>query len=457
MLLYFIFSITYRKEFTIYSSKKQYQLPSFGFDANGTYYIEVDKIPEYMHAGLQIAFLNRKQYKSYFFKFFPPSICDLQDNEKFYISANNNILQGTFSEKIELYPFLLRCNSISDTFSLKITTEYRNPTTYLDNRMVNGIYGEITTCILYFIFLVAWFINWFRSSPKQNGLHHCITAIILLFSFSHILRFFELQRLNHTDNSNFLTNARILLRYLGSTFCCYFILLASEGYCILTDTINNQRKLIKFIVSSIFSASLFLTVYFNDSESYNKIFFLSIFCFVFYGYEFYTSIKRANLQLATFLLSSSNSESNSETVEKNKLFNNFQKILIVILVLIIVILTLNHIAFLIQNWLVELFENFIEITVIAITAFLFRAKKKKNDVIFGVLRNEGLNRRLIDDNDDSYSIGDDEGEKDEIPLVSIESTSDYLRNAPTPDQPLLQESQNAKSDKKSKGKKFSFI
>ena len=184
MLIYLILSVLYRNQFHIYTAKSQYEMPSFGFDANGTYFIDFENIPPDYQTPLQVAFLNKKEYKKIFFKFFPPSICDLLYIPKFEINSSQHILKGTFTEKIELYPFLLRCDVFSDILDITVITEYHNPTTYLDNRMTKGINAEMAICILCFIFSISWLINLFYNFNSLNGLHYCITAIIFCFMFT---------------------------------------------------------------------------------------------------------------------------------------------------------------------------------------------------------------------------------------------------------------------------------
>lgn len=425
-------------------------MPSFGFDSNGTYLIDIN-IPQVIQSEIQIAFLNKKQYIRNFFKFFPPSICDLTDVPKYNLNFNNHILQGQFDSKIDLYPFLLRCYPIYDSYDLPIITEYRNPTTCLDNRMVNGIYGEMFIFILHIVVLLLWTTNWIYSTRKLNFIQNCITATIVWFTISHIVRFFELKRLFKTDETKLLTNFRIFFNFLSATFCCFFFLLCSEGFCILTDTIPNQRIITFFIVSSLFSGCLFLTYYYDLAENFFKIVFLDMFCFIFYGYELFEATKRANVHIESLLLSAADSANsqNYASLFKNKQYKLFQRILIVVLCSVFFCLVFRHFSFLFKNWLIELFVNLIELSIVVATAVIFRPMKKNSSPIENA---EISSRLIIDDNEDSYSV-DDDG----IPLNSIDSTGNYLRNGPTPDQPLLQQEQDTKSDKKSNGNKFTFI
>lgn len=439
MLFYFIFSINYLNKFGVYSLKNQFKMPSFGFDANGTYLIDVQNIPDTL-SKFEIAFLNKKQYKKYFFKFFPPSICEMQNIQKYTITYYQHILEGKFDEKIELYPFLLRCEPMYEKFDLTIYTEYRNPTTYLDNRMVNGIYGELAICLIYILLAAAWIFNLIKNSQSKNELHYYITAIILLFTFSHILRFFELRQMDKTDNTKYYTNFRIFFNFLCGTFTCFFILVCSEGFCILVDTIPKQRIIMSVIVSMLLNGSLYFTFYYNFSENYVKIVFLDLVFLIFYGYELFQATKRANAQIAALLLSDTD-----QAGIKNKKYIDFQRILIVILIVLISLLILSNISFLIPSWVNELFVSLIEIGIICATAFIFMPKSQ--------FSSSGITRRLIEDD------GDDDGAQtigvestmdgDEIPLMSLDG--------PTPNQPLLQETNSSKNGKKVNGNNYLFL
>ena len=189
MILYLLISIAYRRKFVIYTSKSQYELPSFGFDANGTYLIDIEDISPDLQSEIQIAFLNKKDYKNHFFSFFPPSLCDLHNIFRESINISHHTLKGTFSKKTDLYPFIIRCDTVFEYLDFTILTEYHNPTTFLDNRMVKGIKGEMSICVLYFAFSIAWLANCFLNFHHQSGLHYCLTAIIFFYMFSHILRF----------------------------------------------------------------------------------------------------------------------------------------------------------------------------------------------------------------------------------------------------------------------------
>ena len=455
MLFYLIFSIIYRRKFSIYTSKNQFELPSFGFDANGTYFINIEDIPSDLQTDIQIAFLNKKEYKNYFFTFFAPSICDLKDITKFDINSSSHILKGTFSKKTDLYPFILRCDAVFEYLDVTAITEYRNPTTFLDNRMVKGIKGEMAICVLYFIFSIVWLCIWFLNFHHQNGLHYWITAIIFLFMFSHILRFCELQRLDKTNDSKTLTNSRIIFNYLGTTFCCLFFLLGSEGYCILIDSLSIQRFLTAFIVSALFAGCIYLTIYYNFSENLNMIIILDFVSVILYGHELYSAMKRANVQVVALLLAASNSDTSqsASSLVKNTQYIHFQRILIAVLVIIITFLLFYYISFLIQNWIIELIKNLTEISVLAVTAFLFRPRKKSISTSITDISN----KLIDDDNENTTNDINNEIDGDEIPLSSIDSQTDYLRNGPTPDQPLLQMTPSTEKENKVDGNNYVFL
>lgn len=455
MILYLLISIAYRRKFVIYTSRSQYELPSFGFDANGTYLIDIEDIPSDSQTELKIAFLNKNDYKNYFFKFFPPSICDLQGIPKFDINYSQHTLKGTFPTKTDLFPFIIRCDTVFDYIDLTILTEYRNPTTFLDNRMVKGIRGEMAICILYFIFSIAWLSNWFFNFHYHSGIHYIISTIILLYMFTHILRFCELQQLDKSDNSKTLTNSRIIFSYLGATFCFLLFLLGSEGYCILLESLPIQRILTAFIVSALLSGCIYLTIFYNFAENLNMIIILDFVGVILYGHELLSSLKRANVQVIALLLAASNSGTNqgASSIIKNKQYINFQRIMIIVLSGIIFFLLFKYFSFLVKTWIFELLQNLAEITILAITAFLFRPRK-----IFSSPSSTGISNRLIDDDNESV-INDIENENDgdEIPLSSIESQSDYLRNTPTPDQPLLQMTPSSETEKKVDGNDYMFL
>lgn len=425
-------------------------MPSFGFDANGTYYIELD-LPMRSQSSAQIAFLNKKQYMKYFFKFFPPSICDMDDIPKYDFDLKNKTLKGRFTEKVDIYPFLLRCYQIIDKYEIKIHTEYRNPTTFLDNQLVNGIYGEMTVFIMYIIFFFIWILYFVKISQRANMLQNVITAIILLFTISHVFRFFELKQLDKMDVSKGLTNLRIFFNFLIATVSCFFILFCSEGFCILNDSLSNQRNVTFVIVSLLFSGSLFLTFYSDFSNNYYQIVFLDFFCFILFSYELFESLKHASVQIESLLLSASNSGNspNNSSILRNKQYKLFHRIFVAILCSLVFCLAFYDFSFLIKKWLNELFVNLLIMSIVAAAAVIFRPIKS----VFSIDSNEIADRLIIEDAENEYSADND----DEIPLNSIDGTSNTLRNAPTPDQPLLQQEPNAKSNKKTNGNKFNYL
>lgn len=455
MILYLLISIAYRRKFVIYTSRSQYELPSFGFDANGTYLIDIEDIPSDSQTELKIAFLNKNDYKNYFFKFFPPSICDLQGIPKFDINYSQHTLKGTFPTKTDLFPFIIRCDTVFEYLDFTILTEYHNPTTFLDNRMVKGIKGEMSICVLYFAFSIAWLANWFLNFHHQRGLHYCLTAIIFLYMFSHILRFCELQQLDKSDNSKKLTNSRIIFSYFAATFCCLFFLLGSEGYCILIDSLPIQRILTTFIVSALIAGCLYLTIYYNFAENLNMIILLDFVSVILYAHELISAMKRANVQVIALLLTASNSGTNqsASSIIKNQQYIYFQRIMIAVLSLIIFFLILNYISFLFQKWIYDLLQNLAEISILAFTAFIFRPRKSSST---SPSPTEISNKLIDDDNDSIINDNENEIDGDEIPLSSIDST-DYLRNSPTPDQPLLQMTPSSEKDKKVDGNDYAFL
>lgn len=452
MFFCLILSIAYRSKFVIYTSKSQYEMPSFGFDANGTYFIDILNIPTDIQSQIQIAFLNKKEYKNYFFKFFPPSICDLQNIPKYYLNSSHHAIKGTFSEKIDLFPFLLRCDTIFEYLDLTVITEYQNPTTHLDNRMVKGINAQMFICILFFALSIVWLANLFFNFKSFNGLHNCITIIILFFMFSHMLRFCELQKLDKSDDSNGITNSRIIFSYFGATFLCLFFLIGSEGYCTLIDSLSNQRIFQDLLMSAFFCGCLYLTLYFHFSENFNMIIILDLVAAVLYGHELFSAMKRANVQVVALLLAASNADADqgATSFQKNRQYNYFQRILMAVLSIIIFFLLFSYIFFLLQNWLIELFIDLSEISVLCVTAFIFRPRKSSS-----LAPSSGIENRLIDD--DNENIINDVDNGDEIQLNSLDNTTDILRNGPTPDQPLLQQNPSAEHDKKVNGNNYVFL
>ena len=421
MFLSFIFLIFYRKTFTIYTGRYKYELPSFGFDENGTYLIEIDNIHD-SDDPLQIAFLNKEQYKVQLFSFIQPFICNL-DCPKYEINSTFNQISGIMTESDVLYPFLLRCHDYSfSAMKLKGHVEYKNPNSYLDNRLRKGIVPQMIICIIIFLLLIVWIGNWFYNFNLQIGLHYSLTATFLIFMFYNVLRFGELKALDKSDDSKGFTELRITCYWLAYTSLSFFMLLAANGFCIVADSVS-RIKLIRSAVISILFISFLFFFFFLDTGSYQSlVMILALLSGFFYFYEIAVNIRKASIQVVALLLAESNSGlsgSTSVMFLKNNLYRNFNRIFLAIIILICLYLCLTTFSYTIDLWIIEFLGKIMELGILVSLGILFRLTKPSQ-----------TNYRQIDD-ENHTGLADDE-----IPLRELENPVDFLSSS-NPNQPLL--------------------
>ncbi|OHT08664.1 hypothetical protein TRFO_22750 [Tritrichomonas foetus] len=417
MIFSLFFIILYKKKVSVYTSRSQFLLPDFGFDENGTYSIDVDIPPDFQQH-LQLSFLDSEGYRKISVSFFPPLVCDM-DYPKYDINFTNHIFNGTIENKTTLYPFLLRCEeNIFSYIDITATVTYKNPTTYLDNRLVTGISSQMAMSIIFFTFSIIWIVNWILNFKYQIGLHYCLTATILSVMFYHAIRFCELKQLDKSDDSKGFTGARITFKWISASIFAFFLLLAAHGFCVVVDTISRKKVLLSAFYSAFFIGCMSFLLYYNYGSNRNILMIFTLISAVLYGHELIVNLSHASYQLVALLLAASNSglPTGTPIFLKNDLYLHFQRILLAILLLVMTYLAINSFSYAIPLWAIEFIGQSMELGILLSLAYLFRLRKSSHS---------------------DYHHIDDGIEGDDIPLRTLDNPADYISGGPSPTQPLL--------------------
>lgn len=234
------------------------QLPSYGFEANGTY--EISIISDKMVYG-KLFFLQRRdkvifaeQYES-ICKNDHPQISDLNFTEN---SVDNQI---TFSGKIPnegvYYLLFIHCGVTYSEYSVNV--KYFNPKLKEDFRehMIKPL--KFLFSKLFFCINIIWVINGYVFSGFRIRLHTVFTLIPLFRSFGLYLSIYS--------------HFSYVFHIIYYTLTLFTLLAVGRGWCTFIYQLPP-----KYIVSSIFSSFLLVIGTIGSSTSSNlSYFFINIF------------------------------------------------------------------------------------------------------------------------------------------------------------------------------------
>lgn len=273
MFLSFLFLLSFRSKYRIYSSLQQTKLEDFGFDNNGTFSYSF-QIPETFEDNISLLLLNSTLYaeqRKSIFGYILFTLCDNETLLNMAVSVNQSHpkFSGKIEKKTVIYPYLLRCNTSNSEFlDLNLLIEYRNQNSFLDTRIRPAIISNLVIFILYLIFIGVWFANWAFHFEMKIHLHNILTITLFLFSLAQVLRYYELKVLDKSDESHGLTEIRLGFVTISFFFLSLFLLFVSYGLNICFEKIP-WYLIIVYIVLSLW-VSIFPNLYFHAQFGKNQ-------------------------------------------------------------------------------------------------------------------------------------------------------------------------------------------
>lgn len=261
------------------------QLPSYGFEVNGTYRISI--ISEntikgklfFHHKKDKIASIGELQsicQNDY------PQISDLNFTENGV--QKSIVFSGEIPDKNVYYPLFIYCGDLDSEYKFNI--EYENKVLKVDFREILtkpliNFFSKLFFCIH-----VLWIINGFRYSGFRIRLHTIFTFLPL---FRVICLYFSKNKENESMES-------YLFHVVYYTINLYTILAVGRGWCTFMYHLP-----LKYIFNSLFSSFILVIGIIGSSISYDlSTVFISI-CFIGIGLISYLRIFIINIVLLTRL------------------------------------------------------------------------------------------------------------------------------------------------------------
>lgn len=381
-MFFFLWQFSQAQRFTqtLESSNNYYPLIQFGFEKDGNYSIQINNS---QNGFFLLGFLNISTYKN--FKKSPPEInqiCRNYQNSSFpfpfdFLQTETITIKGNISAKEVKVISIISC--VNDKWKINFDITLENPKSKIDFRYNPLKYEQPIVLIISLVILVFWLANWFIYFNAKIPLHYLNTCTFLIIVLVRIL---DLCYFKDSFKNGFKKPFYIGVRFISVLQTCFIllsILFAGKGWCIVKTSIP-LRQTIKGIVF-VFFLILFVTL-FDELQpyigNYNFLFLLGTIVFLFlFGHELLVSIDSVSLLILVHLLLIKNrgiDPSTTPIFQKHKLYHQFEICLMAESFIIIVLLFAD--TFLEdQYWVSYMIFDIIDISLMAMFAFIFRIRK----------------------------------------------------------------------------------
>jgi hypothetical protein len=327
----FLVSLFFRSTQDISTPSRYIWLSPFGFDVNGTYEVTFsDFLPgrPYCFALLPTEEYDRNPVDD------SPCMSHHPHSFSFGLTlATTATTSGSITAKDIYYPFLSFSNSEPIDFnSIFVTSTLRNRYSYQDYQW-NGI-RELKLFLVsaLLLFVVYWFVDWFRFFQIQIRVHHLLTSVFSLMTVYAILRAIELSVLIGRDSVTGLSITVFIAQIIAEGSLYTAFLLIAKGWCIIRDSL----AIGEVIFSAIYSAAFLvfrLSLQFITNQIVVVVFLLlALLSLLLFVHELVRSIGQASRQILAHMVAISNSGINPRTTpvyQQFILYTNFQRILVV--------------------------------------------------------------------------------------------------------------------------------
>lgn len=288
----------WRRTYHFVSDQLNYQFPSFGFEANGTFSIELETKAE---AKINIFLMRYEelQAKSANGISFAES-CD-EHNLRYLAELNYtstklhtwNSWNGTITKRDVYWIYLINC--YTNRSNTKMTIDFQNPDSFLDYRDDHRGIVCFILCCLYIILALIWLANGLLHLNFMIPLHTLTTIMVITKAICLGLeaKQWELERigLELSKENTLLSYVFFIVHY--SLFWAIPVLIFS-GWCTYNDKMNKDE-----VASTFLGIILMLVgVRCSDSEGSMGDTLLAM-SFILVGFLWYLHQAAASLMLIT--------------------------------------------------------------------------------------------------------------------------------------------------------------
>lgn len=448
MLLSLLLIISYKAKYVIKSTASAVFLTDFAFEANAKFQIFVNKI----EAPVCFTFIPKRDYKSVRNQItFEKIECDdFNNSQYFHIFTQNSQIpyEGFIYERDIYFPLVIsnqRYLNILDDQSqvlssaktiasqkylidVQIIETFKNPNSCLDYRWNGIIGGKIGILVIFFCVFVYWLINWFLNFSVQIWLHYCLTAVFVSNLFTETLRFFLLQKMIETDNTNNLLITYTVFSLISEIIFYATLLFCAKGWCVVRDTISVKEIILCLTYSTLFMIFRILAQNIDRGAWAIVVIVFALISIILFIRELLKSINNAHLLIYAHLLAVANAGYDIKTTpiyQKHLMYNRFSIILLTSLLLVLIYLIV-YIFIDIPYVADELTQDCIEIFFLSCLAILFRLRggKRTNYTLMPSSNRNRPKRRRNSDGNGTYSSFNDDNN-----IINLNENEDDHQNA----------------------------
>jgi hypothetical protein len=233
-------------------------LPSFGFQANGTFDISITSpdlrnfviLFQHPHDSLHISAMRPKRLLYFCDGDLPNSSKSLQISA--FGSDGRGHVNGTLRSDGVYSPYLINCDANHSTYDVNVT--YSNPTSHLDSRnmFLGPLYQSLS--VIYLGFAIAWILNGCRFSNFRVHLHTVLTVMPIIRALSSLFISWIWKDRAATGKGSSFENIVFVLDFIYYTLYLSTIAFVGMGWCIFRGSPDFSQ------VSKILSSSLMPTL-----------------------------------------------------------------------------------------------------------------------------------------------------------------------------------------------------
>ncbi|KAK8842314.1 hypothetical protein M9Y10_025892 [Tritrichomonas musculus] len=406
LLITFLFSITFRQNFTVDAGSGIISLNRrFGLVSGATYsfnFYDANDIDSIL-----VLVATRNDAIDYLNSASDNHICKGKHiNYSHVVPIDKNgfgSVSGTIFKKNMYYTVLSPCeNDLKYSFQI----QYINLNSYLsyDEKpclismpIVAGI-----VCILY----VVWLANWFMYFSLKNSLHLYFTIGLTLTTVYYLIFVFEERNRNISDDPSPIYVSRKVFRVLHEAILLSAMLMASEGWCIVRKTITIWGMIGNFIMSAFVTVTL--AVYdFADFGTIGTL--ITLFCLfivlaVFIIFMMH-NIRKARQAVDAHLYVIAEEGINPETTPVFRKLGILRVVVFSVLGYFIALFMRSAFSFIwpLPVWILQLVYDIVTTSFIGVIAFVFRMRKESSKGYISI-GDDGEQEPRVFDSEDIQTI-----------------------------------------------------
>lgn len=431
MFLPLLFLINYKNKHTIKTSTSAIFLSDFGFESNASFSVAFENLDSHVC----FTFVSKDDYKSVRNKMTVESVyCEDFNNSKyFHLFTPNSQLpyEGNIIKKGIYFPLVVdsqrNLNKLTEAktalsasksiqsskyiIDAQVTEIFVNPNSHLDYRWNGIIEGKIGILVVVFIFLIFWFINWFRNFSIQIWLHYCLTGVFVSYLINQTIRFFLLKKMIETDDTYAFSIFSTIFSLFSEIIFYATILLCAKGWCVVRDSISIKEIILCLTYSTLFMIFRILAEKIVTGSWAIVVIILALISIIFFIRELLKSINNAHLLILAHLLAIANAGYDIKTTpiyQKHVMYNSFSILLLTSLVLILIYMIV-YIFIDIPYVADELTQDSIQVFFLGGLILLFRLRggKRRNYTLISGGSSHRRSRRNADGGGNYNSFNDD--------------------------------------------------